>query len=84
MKIDWKWLMEQIDAAEVTPATIAIPLAKFDTDDLLRLADAARKKELELRVWSEHSNYSQDVLVEIQRFKARYRDTTKPQITYLN
>ena len=30
------------------------------------------------------NNFSQKVLVEIQRFKERYSDSTKPQITYKN
>lgn len=82
MKINWQWLMEQVNEAENVPGMIAIPLIEFDIEDLTKLADVARKKGLEIRVWSEHSNFSQQTLVEIQRFKDRYLDALKPRITY--
>ena len=84
MKIYWKWLMEQIAEAEQIPGLIAIPLSEFDIEDLMKLADVSRERGLEIRIWRERSNFSKKVLVEIQRFKERYSDSTKPQITYKN
>lgn len=74
MKIYWKWLMEQIAEAEQIPGLIAIPLSEFDIEDLMKLADVSRERGLEIRIWRERSNFSQKVLVEIQRFKERYSD----------
>lgn len=84
MKIYWKWLMAQIMEAEQMPGTIAIPLSEFDVEDLMKLADVCKERGLEIRIWHEQSNFSQKVLVEIQRFKERCSDPTKPQITYKN
>lgn len=84
MKIDWKWLMDQIREAEEVPGIVAIPLAEFDIYDLMRLAEVAREREIGLTIWQEHSNFSQDALLELQRYRNRYCDPTKPQITYKN
>lgn len=84
MKIDWKWLMEQVKNAEGIPGIVAIPLTEFDTDDLIRLAGVARDRKIGITIWQEHSNFSQDALVELQRYKDRYCDPTKPKITYQN
>lgn len=84
MKVDWNWLMEQVKIAEEVPGIVAIPLAEFDTDDLVRLAETAKEKGIGITIWQEHSNFSQDALVELQRYKDRYCDSTKPKITYKN
>lgn len=84
MKIDWKWLMDQIREAEEVPGIVAIPLSEFDVDDLTRLAGAASERGIGITIWQEHSNFSQDALVELQRYRDRYYDPTKPHITYKN
>ena len=84
MKIDWRWLKKQVKEAEEVPGIVAIPLVEFDTDDLVRLAGFARERGIEITIWQEHSNVSQDALVELQRYRDRYCDPTKPQIIYKN
>ena len=81
MKIDWKWLLKQVKEAEEVPGIVAIPLKEFDTDDLMKLAEVARERGIGITIWQEHSNFSQDALVELQRYKDRYYDD-KPLITY--
>lgn len=82
MKIYKKWLKEQVIEAKNRAGIISIPIREFDIDDLIWLADIARENEIGITIWRERSNYSQDVLVELQRYKNRYEDTSKPQITY--
>jgi len=83
MKIDWKWLTGQVDNAVEGPGIIAIPFAEFDVDDLMRLAEVAQRNGLGVTIWQEHSNFSKDVLVELQRYENRYYDPTRPEITYM-
>ena len=83
MKMGLRSINESLREAVDIPGSICIPLEEFDTEDLNRLALVARDNGVEIRIHNEESNFSQKVLVSLQRFEDRYIDPQSKKIRYL-
>ena len=83
MKMGLRSINESLREAVDIPGSICIPLEEFDTEDLNRLALMALDNGVEIRIHKEESNFSQKVLVSLQRFENRYIDLQSKKIRYL-
>ena len=74
---------ESLREAVDIPGSICVPLEEFDIEDLNLLALMALDNGVEIRIHKEESNFSQKVLVSLQRFEDRYIDPQSKKIRYL-